>query len=181
MRRWIVSVVGCAAVVVVACSGKSVPTIEANTDPPAPASTAPTAAHDSGAAPTAPDTPSARAVSTPPSDAAAPVPAGCSPDQGVEACFDCCAAKNPGGAEVLDKAWLACVCAPKTCKAACKGSLCAPTPKDPKEGDDCEECLTDAVQCEDQATAACAKNKACSGFEACLAATKCDQAVDRKP
>jgi hypothetical protein len=97
----------------------------------------------------------------------------CSAAQGEEACFECCDAKNPGGMEVFEDAWLACACQASVCATQCGQSMCADNPIDPVDGDACSTCLEAATQCDTQAEAACEANPACGAGFQCAADSKC--------
>ena len=111
-------------------------------------------------------------------DSSAPPSTTCSKDQGADACFECCEAKNPNGAPAYDQAMRTCLCAASACATQCAESVCAATPTEPTDGDDCSTCIDDEVECEAQAEAACAANAACSALAACIEESDCEPDVD---
>jgi len=56
--------------------------------------------------------------------------------------------------------------------------VCAATPTDPVEGDECSACINDAVECEAKAEAACDANAACVALTKCVEVSGCEPAVD---
>lgn len=111
-------------------------------------------------------------------DGAAPSAMTCSIGEGVEACFECCEANHPGGAQPYDEALRTCLCAATACATACAASVCASDPTDPTEGDACWTCIDDAVECEAKAEAACDASAACTALAECIVASGCEPAVD---
>lgn len=170
MRQITVGVAGAIAIIIVACSGSD--TAHEVNGRNANQSNAATPAPDGGldAPPEAP---------RPPAPAPAPSPAPrCSASQGADACYECCDAKSPGGADAHDQAMRTCVCAPAACATECAQSFCAAAPEEPADGDACATCLADATECEAQAEAACAANAACAAFADCVEASQCDAEAD---
>lgn len=93
----------------------------------------------------------------------------CTPAQGEDACYACCEAKHPAGAEVIEQlveAWVACACAPTACAKQCAATACSEDGMDPVEGDACDQCLLN-TGCDDQFESACQADAACAELETC--------------
>lgn len=154
-----VGVVGVASIIVVACSSS-----DSDTNP---TDTKTSPAESSDASPAPSSTPTNPAPPPP------PPPSTCSNAQGEEPCFDCCDAKNPGGAEIFDQAMRTCACAEDVCATQCAESACAETPLEPVAGDECSECMAGAIACGEQAHTACIANAACARLSDCLDKNGC--------
>lgn len=167
MRRTIVGVTGVVAIIVAACSSDSETTGTKG------ATSKESTISDASA-------PDAKADITPPpvptNPNPPPAPPVCSAQNGADACFTCCETKSPGGAEVFDQAFRACVCKPTACSAQCAQSECAATPVDPEPGDICSTCLDEQTECEEAADEACSKNAACAAFAQCVETSGCEGA-----
>ena len=103
--------------------------------------------------------------------APAPSPADqqCAAATDMWACFDCCDAAHPGGWEVAEQAFDDCVCQ-TACAQACGGNYC----QGGQPSAACEQCLDNAVQCDDAANTACAANANCAASDACAQASACE-------
>lgn len=167
MRQIIVGVAACVALVIVACSSS-----DEDTDLRAKAT------NGKGDASAAGSTSSSDKSGLETKDSSAPAPKTCSIDEGADACFACCEENHPGGAPVYDHALRTCLCAATACATECAASLCAATPTEPTEGDDCSTCIDDAVECEAQAEAACAASAACSALVDCIEESGCEPEVE---
>jgi hypothetical protein len=85
------------------------------------------------------------------------------------ACFDCCDAAHPGGWEVAAQAFDDCVCQ-TACAQACGGNYC----QGGQPSSACEQCLDNALQCDDAANTACAADANCAASSACEQASACE-------
>ena len=164
MRQFIVGVAAFVSIVVVACSSSDEDTDGAK------------ATNTTGDASADGSTSDKSGLGT--KDSSAPSPKTCSISQGIDACYECCEANHPGGAEPYDETLRTCLCAASACATECAESVCATTPTDPVEGDACSTCINDAVDCEAKAGAACDASAACTALAECIDASGCEPAVD---
>ncbi|HVJ92476.1 MAG TPA: hypothetical protein VM580_21895 [Labilithrix sp.] len=166
MRHFILGVVGIVAAVIAACSSSDSETTKAK-------ETHSTESNPSDAsAAGVQDTNTSADATTPPPPP--PEQITCSAKDGTDACYDCCEEKSPGGADVFDQAFRACICKPTTCGTQCAQSECADPPTDAVAGDLCSTCLDDQDECDQTATDTCSQNASCSAFLQCIEVSACD-------